>query len=53
MGAFGRRVKNRYGKATSPFRADWNRDKEMMEYEMSAKNALLVLSQVPSQEKVS
>ncbi len=34
LGAFGRRVKNRYGKSTWPFTARWSYEENVMHYEM-------------------
>ena len=34
LGAFGRRVKNRYSKRTWPFKASWNYERNIMEYKM-------------------
>ncbi len=34
LGAFGRRVKNRYSKSTWPFKAEWSYAENVMHYEM-------------------
>lgn len=39
LGAFGRRVKNRYGKSSWPFTAKWNYEESTMHYEMDKRTA--------------
>ncbi len=36
LGAFGRRVKNRYGKGSWPFKARWSYEQNVMHYEMDS-----------------
>ena len=42
MGAFGKRVKNRYGKSTKPFKEGWDDKAGTMSYEMSEDVAAVI-----------